>query len=88
MMSVPARQPPQNQCDAAAAGSDSAKSGAGNGAIAVQVILAINRANADDAAHDISAPPAESGSGNDGCAVVSPVQDSQGHDGVDFPSRS
>jgi hypothetical protein len=77
MTFVPARQPPQNQDEAAATGTDSAENGARSGAIAVQAVLVANRADADDAAQDISAPPTESGSGNDDCAVVSPVQDSQ-----------
>jgi hypothetical protein len=77
MMSVPARQPPQDHGDAGAAGIDTTENGARSGAIAVQAVIAANRADADDAAQYISAPPAESGGGNDGCAVVSPVQDSQ-----------
>jgi hypothetical protein len=70
--------------DAASAHTDSAESGARSGAIAVPTVLAANRADADDATQDISAPPAESVSGHDGCAVVSPVQDFQGHGGIDF----
>ncbi len=85
-MSIPARQPPQNQGDAANVGTDSAENGAKSGAIAVQAVLAANRADTDDAAQDILALPAESGGGKDGRAVVSLVQDSQDHDGVDFHS--
>ncbi len=75
MTSVPARQHPQNQGDAADAYTDSAENGARSGAIAVQAVLAAaaNQANANDAAQDISAPPAESGGGNDGRTVVTPV---------------
>jgi hypothetical protein len=86
MASVPARQPPPNQGDAAGACNDSAVSGAGSGSIAVPAVLTANQANADDATQDISAPPAESGGSNYGRAVVSPVQGSQGCDGIDFPS--
>ena len=53
MTSVPARQPPQNQGDAAGACTDSIESGAGSGSIAVQAALAADQANADDAAQDI-----------------------------------
>jgi hypothetical protein len=74
MMSVPARQPPQNQGDAAGACTYSAESGAGSGSIAVQAVLATNKADANDAAQYISVPAAESGGGNDGHAVASPVQ--------------
>jgi hypothetical protein len=87
MTSVPAWQPPQNQDDAAATGTDSAENGARSGAIAVQAVLAANRADSNDAMQYISMPHAESGVGNDGRAIVSPVQDSQDHDGVDFPSK-
>jgi hypothetical protein len=80
MTSVPARQPPQDQGDAATTGTDSTENGARSVAIAVQAFLAANQANADDATKYISAPPSESGGGNDGCAVISPVQDSQDHD--------
>ncbi len=77
MMSVPAWQPPQNQGDAAGAHTNSAENGARRGAIAVQAVLASIQANANDAAQDISAPPAEIGGGYDGLAVISPVQGSQ-----------
>jgi hypothetical protein len=86
MTSIPARQPAQNQGDAASAHTDSAECRARSGAIAVPAVLAANQANANDAAQDISAPPSESGSSNDGCAVVSRVQDSQGCDRIDFSS--
>jgi hypothetical protein len=49
MTSLPARQPPQNQVDAAGAHTDSAENGARSGAIAVPAVLAANLANADDA---------------------------------------
>ncbi len=65
---------------------DSAENGARSGVVAVQAILAANQAYTDDAVQDISVPPAESSSGNDGRAVGSPVQDFKGHDRVDFPS--
>ncbi len=74
MTSVPARQPPQNQDDAAGAHTDSAESEAGSGSIAVQAVLATNWADANDATQYISVPPEESGGGNDGHAVASPVQ--------------
>ncbi len=48
MTSVPARQPPQDQADAAAAGTDSAENGARSVAIAVQAVLATNQADAND----------------------------------------
>jgi hypothetical protein len=74
MTSVPARQPPQNQGDAAGACTDSAESGARSGAIAVQAVLAANQVDANDAMQYISAPPAESGGGNDGHDVAPHVQ--------------
>ncbi len=86
MTSAPARQPPQNQVDPAGARTDSIESGARSGAITVSTVLAANRANANDVTQDISALPAESGGSNDDCVIVSPVQDSQGHDRIDFPT--
>jgi hypothetical protein len=86
MTSIPARQPPQNQGDAAGARTDSAENGARSGAITVQAVLAADQVDDDDAGQDISAPPAESGGGSDGCAMVTPVQDSQDCDGFNFPS--
>jgi hypothetical protein len=53
MMSVPTRQPPQNQGDAAGACTDSAENEARSGAITVQAVLAANQADADDAGQDI-----------------------------------
>jgi hypothetical protein len=85
MTTLPARQPPQDQ-GGAATGTDTTENGARSSAIAVQDVIAANRADADDAVHYISAPSAESGSGNDGRAVVSPVQDCQDHDGVNCSS--
>ncbi len=86
MMSLQARQPPKDQGDAAATGTDSTENGARSDAIAVQAVLVANQADTDDATQYILGPPAEIGSGNDGHDVVLPVQDSQDHDGVDFPS--
>ncbi len=86
MTSLPFRQPPQNQGVSAVTHTDSTENRARSGVISVQAVFAANRANANDAAQDISAPPAESGGGNDGHVIVSTVQDSHGHDGVDFPS--
>ncbi len=74
MTSVPVRQPPQNQGDAASARTDSAESGARSGSIAVQAVLTANQADTNDAAQYISVPPAESGGGSDGHDVASPVQ--------------
>ncbi len=47
MTSVPARQPPQNQGDAAGAHADSTESGAGSSSITVEAILAANQADAN-----------------------------------------
>jgi hypothetical protein len=77
MTSGPARQPPQNQGDESGACTDSAENGARSGAIAVQAVVAAIQADANDAALNISAPPAENGGSNDGLAVISPVQGSQ-----------
>ncbi len=68
-----------NQGDAAATGTDPAANGVRSGAIAVPAVLAAKRANTNDAAQDILGPLIERGDGNDGLAVVFPVQDSQDH---------
>jgi hypothetical protein len=69
--SVPARQPTQNQGDAASACTDSAENGARSGAIAVQAVLAAIQANANHVAQDISALSAESGGCSFSCARFS-----------------
>jgi hypothetical protein len=65
MTSVPARQPPQDQGDAAAAGTDTTEDGARSGVIVIQAVIAANQANANDAAQYMSALLAEHGGGND-----------------------
>ncbi len=47
-MPIPARQPPQDQGDAATTGTGSAENGARSVAIAVQAVLATNRVDVND----------------------------------------